>query len=70
VKKVLERRPTKAITVFVDMKDVDRAAKKVRAMQLIISGVIEAMQQKDISGDSEDESDDEGQSDVSSTSRQ
>lgn len=70
MKKVLERRPTKAITVFVDMKDVDRAAKKVRAMQLIISGVIEAMQQKDISGDSEDESDDEGQSDVSSTSRQ
>jgi hypothetical protein len=31
VKKVLERRPTRAITVFVDMKDVDRAAKKVCA---------------------------------------
>jgi hypothetical protein len=30
VKKVLEKRPTKAITVYVDMKDVDRAAKKVR----------------------------------------
>ena len=29
VKKVLEKQPTKAITVFVDMKDVDRAAKKV-----------------------------------------
>jgi hypothetical protein len=28
VKKVLEKRPTKAITVFVDMKDIDRAAKK------------------------------------------
>ena len=26
--KVLEKRPTKAITVFVDMKDIDRAAKK------------------------------------------
>lgn len=31
VKKVLKRRPTRAITVFVDMKDVDRAAKKVCA---------------------------------------
>lgn len=30
MKKVLEKRPTKAITVYVDMKDVDRAAKKVR----------------------------------------
>jgi hypothetical protein len=30
VKKVLEKRPTRAITVYVDMKDVDRAAKKVR----------------------------------------
>ncbi|KAF8494901.1 hypothetical protein F5888DRAFT_1616438 [Russula emetica] len=29
VKKVLERRPTKAITVFVDMKDVDCAVKKL-----------------------------------------
>jgi hypothetical protein len=29
VKKVLERQPTRAITVFVDMKDIDRAAKKV-----------------------------------------
>jgi hypothetical protein len=29
VKKVLEKRPTKAIIVYVDMKDVDRAAKKV-----------------------------------------
>ena len=47
VKKVLERRPTKAITVYVDMKDVDRAAKK------------------GVPGDSEDESDDGGQSDVS-----
>ena len=28
MKKVLEKRPTKAITVFVDMKDIDRAAKK------------------------------------------
>lgn len=27
VKKVLDRQPTKAITVFVDMKDVDKAAK-------------------------------------------
>jgi hypothetical protein len=27
VKKVLEKRPMKAITVYVDMKDVDRAAK-------------------------------------------
>ena len=70
MKKVLERRPTKAITVFVDMKDVDRAAKKVHATLLFISGVTEAMQQKDTSGDSEDESDDEGQSDVSSTSHQ
>ncbi len=31
VKKVLEKRPTKAITVYVDMKDVDRVAKKVCA---------------------------------------
>jgi hypothetical protein len=31
VKKVLEKWPTKAITVYVDMKDIDRAAKKVRA---------------------------------------
>ena len=46
MKRVLERRPTRAITVFVDMKDVDRAAKK--------------------SGDSDNESDDGGQSDVSS----
>ena len=29
VKKVLEREPTWAITVFVDIKDVDHAAKKV-----------------------------------------
>jgi len=29
VKRVLERRPTKAITVYVDMKDIDRAAKKI-----------------------------------------
>jgi hypothetical protein len=29
VKKVLEKRPTRAITVYVDMKDVDKAAKKV-----------------------------------------
>jgi hypothetical protein len=46
VKKVLEKRPTRAITVFVDMKDVDCAAKK--------------------SEDSENESNNEGQSDVSS----
>jgi hypothetical protein len=50
VKKVLEKRPTKAITVFVDMKDVDRAAKK--------------------SEDSDYDSDDGGQSDVSSSSHQ
>jgi len=31
VKKVLEKRPTRAITVFVDMKDVEKAAKKVCA---------------------------------------
>lgn len=49
VKKVLEKQPTRAITVFVDMKDVDKAARKA-------------------SGDSEDESDDEGQSDVRSLS--
>jgi hypothetical protein len=30
VKKVLERQPMRAITVFVDMKDVDRAAKKAQ----------------------------------------
>lgn len=35
VKKILERRPTKAITVFVDMKDVDKAAKKVCACGLM-----------------------------------
>jgi hypothetical protein len=29
VKKVLEKRPTRAITVYVDMKDIERAAKKV-----------------------------------------
>jgi len=29
MKKVLEKHPTRAITVYVDMKDVDRAAKKV-----------------------------------------
>ena len=29
VKRVLERRPTKAITVYVDIKDIDRAAKKI-----------------------------------------
>lgn len=29
--KVLKRHPTKAITVFVDMKDVERAARKVCA---------------------------------------
>ena len=35
VKKVLEKRPTKAITVYLDMKDVDRAAKKVCVSGLI-----------------------------------
>jgi hypothetical protein len=50
VKKVLEKRPTRAITVFVDMKDIDRAVKK--------------------SEDSDHESDDGGQSDVSSPSYQ
>ncbi|KAN0107087.1 hypothetical protein V8E52_010508 [Russula decolorans] len=54
VRRVLERRPTRAITIFVDMKDVDCAAKKA---------------QKDVSRDSEDESDDEGQSDVGSAFR-
>jgi len=29
MKRVLKRWPTKAITVYVDIKDVDRAAKKV-----------------------------------------
>jgi hypothetical protein len=36
VKKVLERRPTRAITVFVDMKDIDKAVKKV---SLVVSRV-------------------------------
>jgi hypothetical protein len=31
VKKMLEKQPPKAITVYVDMKDVDQAAKKVCA---------------------------------------
>lgn len=35
MKKVLEKRPTRPITVYVDMKDVDRAAKKVRVVWLI-----------------------------------
>jgi len=35
VKKVLERQPMRAITVFVDMKDVDRAAKKVCATVMV-----------------------------------
>jgi len=35
VKKVLERRPTRAITVFVDMRDVDKAAKKVCASTFV-----------------------------------
>ena len=35
VKKVLEKRPTKAITIYLDMKDVDRAAKKVYVSGLI-----------------------------------
>jgi hypothetical protein len=30
VKTVLWKRPTKPITVYVDMKDIDRAAKKVQ----------------------------------------
>ena len=34
MKKVLEKRPTRAITVFVDMKDVDKAAKKVCSLWL------------------------------------
>jgi hypothetical protein len=34
VKKVLEKQPTKAITIYVDMKDVDCAAKKVDASNL------------------------------------
>lgn len=37
MKKVLERQPTKAITVSVDMKDVDRAAKKVCSNTLLLS---------------------------------
>ena len=37
VKKVLEKRPTRAITVFIDMKDVDKAAKKVCAIVLWMS---------------------------------
>ena len=45
VKRVLERRPTKAITVYVDMKDIDKAAKKVS-------------RDSDDEGGSEEESDD------------
>jgi hypothetical protein len=30
VRRVLERRPTRAITIFVDMKDVDCAVKKAQ----------------------------------------
>jgi uncharacterized protein YlbG (UPF0298 family) len=34
VKKVLEKWPTRPITIYVDMKDVDRAAKKVCVVRL------------------------------------
>ena len=38
VKKVLERRPTRGITVFVDMKDVDRAVKKAQVRAAYFKG--------------------------------
>ncbi len=60
VKKVLEKRPTKAITVYLDMKDVNW-----------ICDMYTLPLQKDTSRDSEDESNDEEQSDdVSSLSDQ
>ena len=70
VKKLLEKRPTKAVTVYVDMKDVDRAAKKVCTSMIVLQVAktrfeLSTILQKDVSGDSEDDSDNEGQSDVS-----
>ena len=36
VKKLLEKRPIKAVTVYVDMKDIDRAAKKVCTSMIVL----------------------------------
>jgi len=38
VKKVLERQPTRGITVFVDMKDVDHAVKKAQVHAAYFKG--------------------------------
>jgi hypothetical protein len=38
VKKVMKRQPTRAITVFVDMKDVDHAAKKAQVCAACFKG--------------------------------
>jgi hypothetical protein len=38
VKKVMERQPTRAITVFVDMKNVDHTAKKAQVCAACFKG--------------------------------
>jgi hypothetical protein len=38
VKKVIKRQPTRAITVFVDTKDIDRTAKKAQICAACFKG--------------------------------
>jgi ACT domain-containing protein len=38
VKKVMERQPTRAITVFIDIKDIDRTAKKAQVCAACFKG--------------------------------
>jgi hypothetical protein len=66
VNKILEKRPTRAVTVFVDMKDVKKSIKVCirKPASASISNIDFAIQ-KDGSADTEDGSDDDDEVDVS-----
>ncbi len=62
--KILEKKPTRAITIFIDMKDIE---KSTRICMLVIFYIyaIDFDIQKDGPADTEDGSDDDDEADVS-----
>jgi hypothetical protein len=62
INKILKQKPTKALTILLDMNDVEKAASKVSILETAAYMCIDFIfQQKYVSCDSEDESNDDGE---------